>query len=397
MDSRSLNWAAWIAAGVLLGSSLPAQEPEARAGKEPAAEAQKPAKKGIEDWIHELGNESFRVRLDAEKALRGIGEAALPALRKAAAGSTDDEVQWRARRLVRQIEQGAEEGLQQRDRGPQDPPAAPPRRLQGQRRLPEGLPDDMREHFEELFRQMEQDFGLDIPRGRFFQDDFFRDLQQQMDAGVGRSQGLSMQIGPDGAVRVEIKQKNDKGEVEEKVYEAPDLETFHKQYPGVLQQNGLGGGVQFWMGQGPLQNRAFLRQPLRQRGLLPQDPVAPPDVVAPAPAPADGPRLGIMVRPEIPADVREYLDLPEGEGLMVDSVQPDSLAQALGLQRGDIVRKVGGSVIRSTGDVQQALAAIEPGQPVEVRFVRRGAEKTATANRPQPPAKGDGKLEEKGR
>jgi hypothetical protein len=388
MESRSLNWAARIAACALLGSSVLAQEPKVKVGKSPDAEPPQQAKKGLDDWVRELGSESFRVRIDAEKALRGLGEAALPALRKAAAESTDDEVQWRARRLVRQIEHGAEAGLQERDREAQEPPVAP-RRLQGQRRLPPGLPDDMREHFEELFRHMEQDFGLDIPRARFFQDDFFRDLQEQMDAGIGRSQGLSMQIGPDGAVRVEVKQKNDKGEVESKVYEAPDLETFHKQYPGVLQQNGLGGGMQFWMGQ-PLRQRALQMQPLNPRGQLqPGLVVPPPDVVTP-PA-ADGPRLGVMVRPEIPADVREYLDLPEGEGLMVEGVQPDSLAQALGLQRGDIVHKIGGTAVGSTADVQQALAAIEPGKPVEVHYIRRGAAKTATANRPLPPAKAESK------
>ena len=47
-----------------------------------------------------------------------------------------------------------------------------------------------------------------------------------------------MQIGPDG-VRVEVQEENDKGETENKVYEAKDLDDFHKKHPGVLKLHGL--------------------------------------------------------------------------------------------------------------------------------------------------------------
>lgn len=413
MTSRFLFFPGGTLAALTLGCALAAQEPVAPEAGRPPVEAPQAAPdagaKTKTQWIQDLGSDSYRERLAAEQALRAMGQEALPALRKAAADAQDSEVQWRARRLVRQIENGASGALQQRGKGaPAAPdkedkePAVPGRRLPGGPGA--GLPDGVREQFEGLFRQMERDFGLDIPRGRFFADDFFQDLQDQLQSGVGRSQGLSMQIGPDGAVKVEVQQKNEKGEVETKVYEAPDLESFHEQYPGVLQQNGLGGGMQLWLGgnafgPGGLGLRRVLPQGLpgdpaprggrvlqrAQRGFgatpAPDEPDAGSGALEPVPPP-DGRRLGVFVRPEIPADVRQYLELEEGTGLMVESVQPGSLAATVGLQGGDIVVKVGGRTIGTTADVQQALASIEVGQPVEVQFVRKGVAKSASAPKP---------------
>lgn len=403
MEWRTLSVAAGLAAGLSFGMAIPAQGAEGQKATQPNAEAAKTA----EQWVADLGSESYKTRLEAEKALRSLGKAALPELRKAADAATDNEVQWRARRLVRQIEGGTSGALQQRakpeaDGGGADVPQ--PRRLFG-RAAPQGVPDEVRDQFEDLFRQMERDFGLDIPRGRFFQDDFFRDLQDQLKAAPGHSQGMSMQIGPDGAVKVEVQQKNEKGEVENKVYEAPDLETFHKQYPGVLQQNGLGGGMQFWIDRqggavvpprlfqwnpGQPGGRVLQGRPLRPRAGQPQGDVGQePDDLQPdlqdvpqQVPPPDGKRLGVFIRPEIPPEVREYLGLEDGRGLMVESVQDGSLAATLGLQRGDIVVKVGERAIGSTDDVQQALASVEVGQPVEVVFLRKGAEKRASAPKP---------------
>ncbi len=419
MEWRTLSVAAGLAAGLTFGMAVRAQAAEGQPVPQPNAEATK----SVEQWVADLGSESYKTRLDAEKVLRGLGQASLPELRKAAAATTDNEVQWRARRLVRQIEGGATGALQQRarpeaDGGGVDAPRPP--RLFG-RAVPQGVPDDVRNQFEDLFRQMERDFGLDIPRGRFFQDDFFRDLQDQLKTGAGQSQGMSMQIGPDGAVKVEVQQKNAQGEVENKVYEAPDLQTFHKQYPGVLQQNGLGGGLQFWIDRqggagaqpwqiqrnpGQLGGRVLQGRPLQPRagqpqggvGLEPEDQQPDfQDLAQPVPPP-DGKRLGVFIRPEISPEVREYLGLEDGRGLLVESVQDGSLAVALGLQHGDIVVKIGERAIGSTDDVQQALAAIEVGKPVEVVFLRKGVEKLASAPKPEvaaaePPKKALRRLE----
>lgn len=390
-----------LVAATGLASSLLAQDPTApkppATGPEatpPATTAKPDAGKEIASLIRQLGSDSYRQRVDAERRLRELGQAALPALRDAASQKDDAEVQWRARRLVRQLEgsaplasRGRVDGNdgQQNDRVPEIESAP-----KVQRRTPVfgGVDDDMRQQFQSLFERLERDFGVDVPRGRFFDDPFFRDLQEQTQPGAGAARGMSVQIGPDGAVHVEVQQPNDKGETETKVYDAPDMETFQREHPGVLQQNGLslspffrggrlfGGdtmpGFRFEMGGPEVHMLPFGTTPRRDRAQgMDVAPVAPPA----------GRRLGIGIRPEIPAELREYLELPEGTGLMVDSVQPDSLASALGLQRGDIVTKIGERTIGSPQDVQEALGAIEVGGDVAVTFVRKGKEQVETAKK----------------
>lgn len=399
-----------LASSLLAQDPTTAKPPAGAAETTPPASAAKPdAGKEVASLIRQLGSDSYRQRVDAERRLRELGDVALPALRDAATQKDDAEVQWRARRLVRQLEGAAplasrgrtdgKDGVS-KERAPEFESA--PKVQRRQQAFGGGVDDDMRQQFQSLFERLERDFGVDVPRARFFDDSFFRDLQEQMQPGAGASRGLSVQIGPDGAVHVEVQQQNDKGEVETKAYDAPDMETFQREHPGVLQQNGLslspflrggrlfGGdtmpGFRFEMGGPEVQVLPFGATPQRDR--------APAMDLAPV-APPAGRRLGIGIRPEVPAELREYLELPEGTGLMVDSVQPDSLASALGLQRGDIVTKIGQRMIGSPQDVQEALGPIEKGGDVAVTFVRKGKEQVATAKKTEAnesasaPANGD--------
>ncbi|MFY9342200.1 MAG: PDZ domain-containing protein [Planctomycetota bacterium] len=391
-----------LTAAAALAAAMPAQEPESQPlpKAESKAEAKPPAKKkDVQALIQALGSDSYRERLEAERALKAAGKDALPALEQAAEHADDVEVQWRARRLLRKLQRADGGGLVQRDRAPaqepQEPqePQQPGRAVQPFRRWRGGDPgaDAMREQFDSLFEQFERDFGIDIPRARFFGDGFFKDLQEQMGKANVHSQGMTMQIGPDGAVKVEVKEKGEDGKVETKTYEAPDLGTFQKNHPGVLHQNGLGMGLfpgGGWRGSTPLRGFTFDWNGAPLFRTAPhgadQQPRAgdEPEVDVPAEAPAPAPvgkRLGISIEPEIAAGVREYLQLAEGVGLMVREVTPDSLGAALGLQPGDIVTRIGEHGIGSPQDVQQALAPIKKGETVEVQFVRKGAEKTAKA------------------
>ncbi len=384
-------------AGLALGAALAAQDatttPPATSPTERAPAGQAPtAPKSAADYVHDLGSDSFRLRIQAERGLRQLGQDALPELRKAADDGADAERQWRARRLVRQIERGDTGGLARRDAGDDSQPGQ-----NGRRRSPgAAAPDDIQDRFDQLFRGLESDFGVDIPRSRFFRDDFFRDLQeqmqglQQMPMAGGNGQSMSMQSGPDG-VRVEIRSRNDKGEEESKVYEAPDLETFQQKYPGVLQQHGLGLG--FGLGNGlrtlhfgnGLQGlglpQGLAPMPLAHRGEAGDDDDE--DDGQPAQAvvlPPAGKRLGVVVRPEIPKDLRDYLGLDGG--LMVEQVQDGTLASSMQIKAGDIVLEIGGSKIASTKDVQDALGAIAAGAPVEVTLLRQGKALTVHADKP---------------
>ena len=397
------------ALGLCAVGAAAAQDPTPRPSEAPPAEAP-PAEAGAEAWIEQLGADSYKQRLEAERRLRELGQAAVPALERAAASHADGEVQWRARRLLRQIERGFGPGLRDRRVGdaqdpvPQDPV---PQDSVPQDPVPQGRPgralprdaEAMRRQFDRLFERFERDFGMDVPRVRFFEDDFFRDLEAQMDAlrGDARAQGMTVQIGPDG-VRVEVQERQEDGSFENKVYEAPDLETFQEQYPDVLRDNGLGLGLQPFGGRLPGQLRGFVN-PL-QRGFDPGD-VTPrvvpshpalPGVDAFAVPPPDDRRLGVLVR-ELPPALREYLELGEGVGLMVQSVQEGTLAAALGLAADDIVVRIGDRPIGGPADVQAALGAIDAGGEVVVEFVRKGQRRTAKAAKPAVEAAGRGKLQ----
>jgi hypothetical protein len=327
-----------------------------------------------------------------------MGQDALPALRQAAENDTDAEVQWRARRLIRQIERGDSGGLGRREQGGRqaDEPRDPLRtRAQAPWTDPWGT--DVQERFDRLFRDLERDFGMDVPRSRFFDDSFFKDLQEQMQEMQQRMQGLqqggtaggqsmSMQVGPDG-VRVELKRKNEKGEEEKQVYEAPDLQTFEQKYPGVLQQHGLGGRFLF---RGPF-GGDFLRiepMPLRRGQAAPPDA---PEALDPVVVPPPGKRLGVVVKQEIPAEVRSYLGLDDDVGLMVEQVQDGTLAKQLGIEPEDIVLKIAGRQIHGIPDVQEALGSVAAGGTVEVVLLRRGKQLEVRGSKPadEPePAKG---------
>ena len=412
IDMRSL----FLVAGMGLATCLPAQAGNSEStplAAPPAASAPKKVERTVAQWIEQLGSDRFRERVQAENALRDLGKQALPELEKAADSSADSEVQWRARRLVRQIEQGdaAPRGLQrdprrpaQQEQGqePQVQPLRPQRATDGQDPVPDRF-DDMQRRFDRMFGELERDFGVAVPRRSFFGDDFFRDLTEQMDQlrqnGGGMQQGMSIQIGGDGAVRVEVDSRGEDGKSEKKVYEAPSMEEFQKQYPGVLQGQGLGGPFRFWGG-GRLPGVQLPGAPLQRLDTPFVDVLPQTDVHV---AVASGEVLGVQVRPEIGPELREHLGLPDGQGLMVEAVTPDSLASAMGLQRGDIVLQVAGTDIGQPADVRQALATVEPGKVVEVVCLRKGqrttlkADKPAAAAKPESEKPAPGKLEKRAR
>ena len=389
---RSRSAAAFVPA-LALGAALaglPARAQDPVPEKAPPA-AQAPQQRA-EDAVKQLGSDTFRERQQAESALRQLGKDALPELRKAAEESKDAEVQWRARRLIRQIEEGAEAGLAPRDAGAVPQPAEDrdgPLLRRGTRPSFPGVPEDMQRRFDELFRSLEQDFGMDIPRARFFDDSFFKDLQQQMDdvqqqlrnAPFGEGRSMSMQMGPDG-VRVEVKTKNDKGEEETKVYEAPDLQTFREKHPGVLDGAGFGGGgFTFTLPNGGF--RGFAQGMPQLRGLAPR--ILAPDAGQLAPTdvpPPEHKRLGVTVRNEVSQDLLEHLGL-EG-ALCIDAVQPGTLAESLGLRAGDLLVRIAGKAIANTADVQDALGSVAAGAEVEVVVYRKGAETALRAKKPEP-------------
>lgn len=375
---------------------------------------------GVQKWIRQLGSDSYRDRLDAENKLRAKGKAAKSALEAAAGDERDPEVQWRAKRLLRQLakpeaggesdstERGLVDRNRPRDSGQDREIVRGGRRESGgqgrARRDLRGI-GDVQAEFDRIFRELERDHGVDVPRFRFFDDRFFDDIRAQMErmqvggrpggGGTSQSQGMSVQMGPDG-VRVEVTETDENGDSDTKVYTAPDMETFHKKHPGVLKKGGaniglrglgltdpdnLLDGLRMQMGK---PERGFGWQLLKPQ-VVPLDrafrpaPVGQPKLDNPA-VPAKGKRLGVQIKP-IPTTLRDYLELAPGTGLMVDVVQQDTLAAALRLQPGDIVVAINGAKIDGVPAVQKALGSIKAGSDVKVEFIRRGERREATAKK----------------
>ncbi len=93
MRSRHLLAALLVGLGVALPAAAPAADP--------------PDAARIQKLVEQLGSAEFQDREKAAQELEAVGEPALPALRKAAAGD-DAEVKARAAKLVTQIERRAE-------------------------------------------------------------------------------------------------------------------------------------------------------------------------------------------------------------------------------------------------------------------------------------------------
>jgi hypothetical protein len=340
-----------LAGALALPGLAQEQTPEKSPPKQPVVEARE-----IEELIEQLGADSYRDRSAAEKRLLEIGKEALPRLSDAVEGSDDPEIQWRARRLAERIRSGRSERLS---------PSTPTERGDG--RPPRPAEPFARWNdfpFDDLNRQMEE------------LQERFLELQRRFDAGfdpgpwqggTSQSQGFSMQVGPDG-VRVELREQKEDGQTETKVLEAPDLESFRQQYPEVAQQY-------FGDGKGIFRFRSGLGRELAPWRGFRFAPFGRPDT-APAPEPAstappEGRRLGVYLGELDPA-VREFLALPDGVGLLVDSVQDGSLAADLGIQKGDVLLRIGDRRIGSSADVGDALGGIDAGQKVPVEVNRKG-------------------------
>ena len=370
-----------VAALLMAGASAQEEQKAPATKKESAQSGQVPVK----DLIQRLGDSDYQVRRKAESDLRARGKEALQDLKQAAESSTDEEVRWRARRIVRQLEEGGEAGTLRKRAEQANPDLPAPQgaipRLRV-RNLPQG--GDLDDVFNQMFERMERQFGIDIPRQRFFHDDFFKDLERQMEdvtrhGGNGQGQSMQMNIVPDG-VKVRVEEKGADGKTETKTYEAPDMDAFRSKYPDVAKRyfdgnNGL--HMQF----GVPHLRLWQGNPM----LTPVEPVEP-DI---ADQPLDpksfdaippGERLGVTIEP-IDDQLRSDLGLEDGQGMRVHEVLTGSLADKLGIKQGDIVTKVAGKPIHETTDVREALRTVPGGTKVLVEVQRKGKPMTLEAEK----------------
>lgn len=82
---------------------------------------------------------------------------------------------------------------------------------------------------------------------------------------------------------------------------------------------------------------------------------------------------------EVPASLRAHLSLPEGAGIMVGAIVPDSPAAKAGLQQYDVLLKSGDRDLKVAKDLQEIVDASE-GKTVSVALQRKGQPLTMELN-----------------
>ncbi len=99
-------------------------------------------------------------------------------------------------------------------------------------------------------------------------------------------------------------------------------------------------------------------------------------------APRGDAALGLRVAPVPEALYAHVPDLPSGQGLLVEAIQPGSRAADLGLKRFDILLSVGTAPVKSGVELQDRLGTLAPGEREVVQIIRGGKQFALTVANP---------------
>ena len=92
-------------------------------------------------------------------------------------------------------------------------------------------------------------------------------------------------------------------------------------------------------------------------------------------------RLGIDAE-EIGGQLGTFFGAPDGEGILVRSVNAGSPAEKAGMKAGDVITTVGGERVRTVGDLREKLAKAED-KPVQIGVVRNKTSMTLSVELPK--------------
>jgi serine protease Do len=97
------------------------------------------------------------------------------------------------------------------------------------------------------------------------------------------------------------------------------------------------------------------------------------------------PRLGIEAE-DLEGQLGKFFGAPDGEGVLVQSVNAGSPAEKAGIKAGDVITSLNGERIRTVGELRAKLAAAKDVKNVKVGLLRDKREMTLTVELPQPAA-----------
>ena len=105
------------------------------------------------------------------------------------------------------------------------------------------------------------------------------------------------------------------------------------------------------------------------------------DVGEMAMLPGARPRLGIDAE-DIGGQLGSFFGAPDGEGILVRSVNSGSAAEKAGLKAGDVITSFNGERVRSLGDLRQRLAAQNEAKTAKIGVLRNKSEVTLSVELP---------------
>jgi len=84
--------------------------------------------------------------------------------------------------------------------------------------------------------------------------------------------------------------------------------------------------------------------------------------------------------------IAEQLGIPDGHGVLVNSVVPDSPAEKTGLQRGDVIAVINTTATRDVEIFKEVMATLNPGDTVRITYLRDSQKARAYATLTELPA-----------
>jgi S1-C subfamily serine protease len=93
------------------------------------------------------------------------------------------------------------------------------------------------------------------------------------------------------------------------------------------------------------------------------------------------PRLGIDAE-DIGGQLGLFFGAPDGEGILVRSVNNGSAAEKAGLKAGDVITTFNGERVRSLGDLRQKLASQNESKTAKIGVLRNKSEVTLAVELP---------------
>jgi C-terminal processing protease CtpA/Prc len=87
--------------------------------------------------------------------------------------------------------------------------------------------------------------------------------------------------------------------------------------------------------------------------------------------------LGAELRP-LSKQLAEYFQVPDGKGVLVESVEKNGAADKAGMKAGDVIVKIGKERVASLKDIWEALEDYDEGERVEIEVIRKGVSKKLT-------------------